>query len=156
MRAAGGGWTAVAVPDGLVVLVGDAAELVVRHWDGWSSWAGGWGDPGPRRPGFGATADSWNPFPARLNSALWTAQQAASGGGGDLRLTLNKETAGDVLSLVFRSGYGGRAELGLVGDDDLRLKVSADGSEWRDVFSVERAPPSAAPPRLILPAGPAS
>jgi hypothetical protein len=140
VRAEGGGWSAVAAPDGLVVLVVDAAELVVRHW-------GDWVPAGRRlgeihdlgRLGIGATADSSNPFLAKLNNALWTAREAAYGGDGDLRLTLNKETAADVLSLVFQSGYGGRAELGLIGDDDLRLKVSADGSAWSDVFSVGRA-----------------
>lgn len=139
VRAEGGGWTAVAAPDGLVVLVVDAAELVVRHWDGWVPLGRRLGEiQDLGRLGIGATADSWNPFLAKLNNALWTAHETAYGGTGDLRLTLNKETASDVLSLVFQSGYGGRAELGLVGDDDLRLKVSADGSDWRDVFAVER------------------
>jgi len=140
VRAEGGGWNAVAAPDGLVVLVVDAAELVVRHWDGWVGLGRRLGEVQDLgRLGLGATADSWNPFLARLNNALWTAREAASGGNGNLRLTLNKETAGDVLSLMFQSGYGGRAELGLMGDDDLRLKVSADGADWRDVFSVDRA-----------------
>ncbi|MDI1325890.1 MAG: DUF2793 domain-containing protein [Brevundimonas sp.] len=140
VRAEGGGWSAIAVPDGLVVLVVDAAELVVRHWDSWVPLGRRLGEVQDLgRLGIGATADSWNPFLARLNNALWTAREAAYGGTGDLRLTLNKEASGDVLSLVFQSGYGGRAELGLVGDDDLRLKVSGDGSDWREVFSVERA-----------------
>ena len=140
MRAEGGGWSAVAAPDGLVVLVVDAAELVVRHRDGWVALGRRLGEiQDLARLGVGATADSGNPFLARLNTALWTAREASSGGNGDLRLTLNKETPGDVLSLIFQSGYGGRAELGLVGDDDLKLKVSADGSNWRDVFAVERA-----------------
>ncbi|MFA4891988.1 DUF2793 domain-containing protein, partial [Brevundimonas sp.] len=140
VRAEGGGWSAVAAPDGLVALVIDAAELVVRHWGGWVPLGRRLGEVQDLgRLGIGATADSWNPFLAKLNNALWTAREAAWGGDGDLRLTLNKETAGDVLSLVFQSGYAGRAELGLVGDDDLSLKVSADGSAWSDVFSVERA-----------------
>uniref|UniRef100_UPI002FCC0B04 DUF2793 domain-containing protein n=1 Tax=Brevundimonas sp. TaxID=1871086 RepID=UPI002FCC0B04 len=140
VRAEGGGWSAVAAPDGLVVLVVDAAELVVRHWDGWVPLGRRLGEIHDLdRLGIGAAADSWNPFLAKLNNALWTAREAAYGGTGDLRLTLNKETADDVLSLVFQSGYGGRAELGLVGDDDLRLKVSADGSDWREVLAVERA-----------------
>ena len=140
VRAEGGGWSAVAAPDGLVVLVVDVAELVVRHWDGWVALGRRLGEiQDLARLGVGATADSSNPFLAKLNNALWTAREAASGGNGDLRLTLNKETTGDVLSLMFQSGYGGRAELGLVGDDDLRLKVSADGSDWRDVFAVDRA-----------------
>lgn len=140
MRAEGGGWTEVAAPDGLVVLVQDVGEVVVRE-------AGAWTLLGARlgavqdldRLGVGATADAANPFLARLNNALWTALDAASGGTGDLRLTLNKETSGDVLSLLFQSGWSGRAELGLVGDDDLRLKVSADGSDWREVLTIDRA-----------------
>lgn len=139
MRAEAGGWTVVDVPDGLVVLVLDAAEVVIRH-------GGAWVPLGERldaiqnlsRLGLGTTADAANPFAARLNKALWTAVGVGEGGDGDLRLTLNKEGPSDVLSLLFQSGWGGRAELGLIGDDDLRLKVSADGGSWRDVWSVDR------------------
>ncbi|MBW8302594.1 MAG: DUF2793 domain-containing protein, partial [Brevundimonas sp.] len=139
MRAEAGGWTSVEVPEGLIALVLDSGELVVR--------SGGWVSLGERlaavqgltRIGLGTTADAANPFAARLNKALWTALGSGDGGDGDLRLTFNKEGSGDVLSLLFQSGWGGRAELGLIGDDDLRLKVSADGSVWRDVWSVERA-----------------
>src|SRR5690606_38881895 len=140
LRAEAGGWSMVEAADGLIALVTDAAELVVRH-------AGGWVPLGERleaiqgldRLGLGTTADAVNPFAARLNKALWTALGVGEGGDGDLRLTLNKEGATDVLSLLFQSAWGGRAELGLIGDDDLRLKVSADGAIWRDVWSVDRA-----------------
>jgi hypothetical protein len=139
MRADGGGWTVVEAGDGLIALVEDADEVVVRH-------GGDWAPLGARlgvaqaltRLGIGTTADGPNPFAARLNAALWTALEGWAGGTGDLRLTLNKEASGDVLSLLFQSGWGGRAELGLVGDDDLRLKVSADGSSWHDAFAVDR------------------
>jgi hypothetical protein len=140
MRAEGGGWTVVEAGEGLIALVADADEVVVRH-------GGNWVELGARlgvaqaldRLGVGTTADAANPFAARLNTALWTALEASAGGTGDLRLTLNKEAAGDVLSLLFQSGWGGRAELGLVANDDLRLKVSADGSSWHDAFVVDRA-----------------
>ncbi|MDP1913963.1 DUF2793 domain-containing protein [Brevundimonas sp.] len=140
MRAEGGGWAVVETGDGLIALVEDADAVVVRH-------GGDWAPLGARlgvaqaltRLGVGTTADGANPFAARLNSALWTALEAWAGGTGDLRLTLNKEAPGDVLSLLFQSGWSGRAELGLVGDDDLRLKVSADGASWHDAFAVDRA-----------------
>lgn len=140
VRAEGGGWTEVETGDGLVILVLDAGEAVVRH-------GGAWAALGTRlgvaqeltRLGLGTTADAGNPFAARLNTALWTALEAGSGGTGDLRLTLNKEAPADVLSLLFQSGWSGRAELGLVGDDDLGLKVSADGSNWQEAFAVDRA-----------------
>ncbi|RZJ03425.1 MAG: DUF2793 domain-containing protein, partial [Brevundimonas sp.] len=137
VRAEDGGWLEVDRPEGLIVLVLDEARLLV--------WHGGWTALGRRlgeiqdlgRFGLGATADAANPFLAKLNTALWTALETGSGGTGDLRLTLNKEGTADVLSLLLQSGYGGRAELGLIGDDDLRLKVS-DGSAWHEAVRVDR------------------
>jgi hypothetical protein len=139
LRAEAGGWSVVETPEGLIALVVDAGDLVVRD-------SGGWVPLGERlaaiqgltRFGLGTTADAANPFSARLNKALWTALGAGDGGDGDLRLTFNKEGPADVLSLLFQSSWDGRAELGLIGDDDLRLKVSADGSAWQDVWSVDR------------------
>ncbi|MCJ2046780.1 DUF2793 domain-containing protein [Methylobacterium sp. J-078] len=90
------------------------------------------------RVGLGTTADAGNPFAAKLNKALWTALTTGEGGSGDLRYILNKQAAGNVLSLLFQSGFSGRAELGLTGDDDLSLKVSADGSTFREALRVNR------------------
>jgi len=89
--------------------------------------------------GLGTTADSENVFAAKLNKALWTAKGVGEGGDGDLRYTLNKEGADDVLSMLLQSGWSGRAELGLIGSDDFSLKVSPDGSAWREALSVDRA-----------------
>ncbi|WP_372707937.1 DUF2793 domain-containing protein [Brevundimonas sp.] len=139
MRAEAGGWRAVEVSEGLIALVLDADEIVVRHGTTWRALGSRLGMvQGLSRLGIGTTADASNPFAARLNTALWTALEAGAGGDGDLRLTLNKESATDVLSLLFQSGYGGRAELGLIGDDDLKLKISPDGATWREAFSVDR------------------
>lgn len=139
MRAEGGGWTVVEPCDGLVALVLDAGELVVRDGGDWVALGARLGVvQALTRLGVGTISDGTNAFAARLNTALWTALEAAAGGTGDLRLTLNKEGPGGVLSLLFQSGYGGRAELGLVGDDDLRLKVSDDGAGWHDAFTVDR------------------
>ncbi|MBX9460305.1 MAG: DUF2793 domain-containing protein [Brevundimonas sp.] len=139
LRAEGGGWTLIEVPEGLVALVLDAGELVVRVAEGWVPLGERVGViQNLARFGVGTTADAVNPFAARLNKALWTALATADGGDGDLRLTFNKEGPSDILSLLFQSNWEGRAELGLVGDDDLKLKVSADGSVWKDVWSVDR------------------
>ncbi|WP_420432967.1 DUF2793 domain-containing protein [Hyphobacterium sp.] len=84
--------------------------------------------------GLGTSADAANPFSAKLNGALWTALTSGEGGNGDLRCSLNKEAAGKVLSLIFQSAYSGRAEMGLLGDDDFCLKLSSDGSAWQEVL----------------------
>lgn len=88
--------------------------------------------------GIGTAADSENRFAAKLNKALWTALAADEGGSGDLRYTLNKQDGDNVLSLLMQSAWSGRAEIGLVGTDNLSIRVSADGSEWHDALTVDR------------------
>lgn len=122
------GWRAWVEDEG-VLLVFDGADWVGTTPDALQDLA---------LLGLGTTADPANPFSAKLNAALWTAKTAAEGGDGDLRYTLNKEGAADVLSLLFQSGFSARAELGLVGADDLTLKVSPDGSAWQDALAVDR------------------
>ncbi|HEY8382733.1 MAG TPA: DUF2793 domain-containing protein [Microvirga sp.] len=90
------------------------------------------------RLGIGTAADAVNRFAAKLNAALFTARATGEGGTGDLRFVLNKETAGNVVSQLYQRGFSGRAEAGLIGDDDFRLRVSADGAAWRDALRVER------------------
>lgn len=140
VRFESGVWADVAVPEGAIAAVQDVGELIVRHQGAWCPLGERLGQvQGLQRLGLNASADTANSFVARLNAALWTALETEAGGNGDLRLTLNKQAPADVLSLLFQSGYGGRAELGLIGDDDLRLKVSADGGIWHDALAVERA-----------------
>lgn len=140
MRFEAGGWSRVATEPGLIALVLDAGKLMVREADGWAPLGRRLGEvQGLSRLGLGTTADAANPLAVKTNAALFTARASDEGGDGDLRLTLNKTAPDDVLSLLFQSDYGGRAELGLVGDEDLSLKVSADGSTWRRVFRVDRA-----------------
>ncbi|MFZ4163739.1 DUF2793 domain-containing protein [Brevundimonas sp. NPDC058933] len=143
LRAEAGGWLAVDAPDGLLAVVLDSDEVLVRRSGAWVPLAAGASEPvtvlqNRTRLGVNTEADATNVVAARVNKALWTALESESGGDGDLRFTFNKQGGGDVLSLLFQSGWSGRAELGLVGDDDLRLKVSADGGTWHDAFSVDR------------------
>ena len=91
------------------------------------------------RLGIGTQADATNPFAAKLNSALWTARFEAEGGDGHLRYILNKEASAKTLSLLMQTGWSGRAEFGLTGDDDLHVKVSADGTNWTEALVVDHA-----------------
>ena len=89
--------------------------------------------------GLGTTADASNPLSVRLNNALFTALPAGSGGDGDLRIKANKEAVGDTASVLFQTGYSGRAEIGALGSDDLSLKVSSDGSAWSTALTATGA-----------------
>jgi len=50
------------------------------------------------------------------------------------QLKLNKNSSSDTASIVLQSSYLGHAELGLAGDNDFQLKVSSDGSTWKEAL----------------------
>lgn len=140
------GWLAYVLDDGALLA-----------WNG-TGWAGALTTISEfqnlSRLGLGTTADAGNPFAAKLNDALWAAKGVGEGGTGDLRLKLNKESAAKVLSLLLQSGWSGRAELGLAGDDDFRIKVSADGGTWTEALRINRATGIASfPAGAIVPGG---
>ena len=54
-------------------------------------------------------------------------------------IKINKSASGQTASQLFQSAFSGRAEIGLVGDDDLHIKVSPDGSAWREALVVTAA-----------------
>ena len=59
--------------------------------------------------------------------------------GSGHQLKLNKAVAGDTASLLFQTGFGGRAEMGTAGSDDFSVKVSADGSTWFPALEADAA-----------------
>ena len=135
-----GAWAFYRPGEGWLAFVADEARLC--YWTG-AAWADVAGAITTLQNlvllGLGTTADATNPFSAKLNKALWTARPAAEGGDGDLRYTLNKEGEADVLSLLMQSAWSGRAELGLVGDDDFSVRVSPDGAAWTEILRGDRA-----------------
>ena len=50
--------------------------------------------------------------------------------GAGHQLKLNKAAAGDTASLLFQTGFSGRAEMGTAGTDEFSIKVSANGSSF--------------------------
>ncbi|MCO5091548.1 DUF2793 domain-containing protein [Bosea sp. (in: a-proteobacteria)] len=131
-----GGWIFHAPRAGWIVWVEDEQVLLVHDGADWRGVLDGGAPAQLTRLGLATTADAANPFAAKLNKALWTALTTGEGGDGDLRFTLDKEATGNVLSLLFQSGYSGRAEIGLVGDDDLGFRVSSDGSLWQEALRI--------------------
>ncbi|WP_112663094.1 DUF2793 domain-containing protein [Microvirga flavescens] len=89
------------------------------------------------RLGVGTAVDDLNRLAAKLNATLFTARTVAEGGTGDLRFVLNKSEKANVLSQLYQDGYSGRAETGLIGTDDYKIRVSPDGEQWRDAVSVD-------------------
>ncbi|TYR34895.1 DUF2793 domain-containing protein [Mesorhizobium microcysteis] len=134
-----GGWTFLSPRTGWLAWV--AGEQALLAWDG-STWLSVGAQPmadSLEMLGVGTMADAENPFAARLNAALWTARYDAEGGNGDLRYVLNKEMPAGMLSVTMQTGWSGRAEIGLLGDDHLGIKVSPDGETWTQAMRVDAA-----------------
>lgn len=72
----------------------------------------------------GATADDVNRLTVSARATLF------NHAGGGHQVKVNKAAPADTASLLFQSGFGGRAEMGLAGDDDFAVKVSANGADW--------------------------
>lgn len=81
--------------------------------------------------GLNATPDSTNRLAVASDAILFT--HASAG----VQLKLDKHTPTDTASLLFQTGFSGRAELGLTGDDKLHLKVSPDGTTWAEALVVD-------------------
>ncbi|MBU1305832.1 MAG: DUF2793 domain-containing protein, partial [Alphaproteobacteria bacterium] len=85
------------------------------------------------RLGINTTADTTNRLAVAAPATLLT----HAGNGHQLKL--NKNAAGDTASLLYQTNWSGRAEMGLAGDDNWRLKVSADGTSWVNAITVSGA-----------------
>jgi hypothetical protein len=142
-------WHRIAAREGLLAYVSDEAAHLVYASGVWSGLDSNISSLDTLRGlGVGTTSDATNVFAAKLNTALWTAQYDSDGGDGDLRYTLNKQASGNSLSFVFQTHWSGRAEIGLVGNDDLTFKTSADGGTWSDLIVLKSATGSVNLPNL--------
>ncbi len=81
--------------------------------------------------GIGATADATN----RLSTASDATLLSHNGRGHQLKI--NKASTTETGSILFQSNWSGRAELGLIGNDEFSLKVSADGSTFTTALTFD-------------------
>lgn len=124
-----GAWAFLTPRPGWRLWIADEALFCVFDGSQWKSL------PGERfaRLGINAAADSVSRLTVSADASLF------NHAGHGHQLKLNKSAAGDTASLLFQTGYGGRAEIGLAGNDDLAVKVSADGGTWRTALTVNAA-----------------
>ncbi|WP_371158159.1 DUF2793 domain-containing protein [Jannaschia sp. 2305UL9-9] len=105
--------------------------------------------------GLNATADATNRLAVAADATLLTHD------GAGHRVKINKSAATDTNSLLFQTGFSGRAEMGCAGDDAFSVKVSTDGAAWTQALrfdpatgtasgaAVQQAPDDATPGRLM-------
>lgn len=126
----GGGWlfaTPRAGWQGYVVSSGD-----MRRYNGtnWVTHGGISSFNNLPAVGVNTTADTTNRLSVSADATL------LNHAGSGHQMKINKAGSGDTASLLYQSGFSGRAEMGLAGNDDFAIKVS-DGSTWFTGLTVQ-------------------
>lgn len=108
----------------------------LRVWDGsaWVVQGGGTGSlnnlPGV---GVGGSYDATNRLVVASPASLF------NNAGAGHQIKVNKATPTDTASLLFQTGFSGRAEMGTSGSDDFEIKVSADGNSFAPALTLQAA-----------------
>jgi len=129
----GGGWVFLMPAPGWRAWVADEGVLVVRQGSGWVDLVETRLAAGIARLGVNTTAAGADRLAVAGDAALFTHQT------GDHRIKVNKGAAANTASLLFQTGFSGRAEMGLTGSDAFALRVSDDGATFRTALSVTPA-----------------
>jgi len=142
-QAATGAWQG---REGAVALWSGSGWIFLIPQTGWRAWCvteqievvfitGQWqpaaGTVSLPQVGINATADAVNRLTVSAPATLLNHE------GAGHQLKINKATVQDTASLLFQSGFSGRAEMGLSGTDAWSIKVSADGSAWLDALTID-------------------
>ncbi|MGQ3355565.1 MAG: DUF2793 domain-containing protein [Phreatobacter sp.] len=126
----GGAWHFHAPRPGWLAYVVEEDLFVVRTAAGWRAFAVG--DTLPQL-GINATADATNRLAVAAAATLF------SHAGAGHQVKIDKSAPEETASLVFQTGFSGRAEIGTAGSDRLQVKVSADGASWIEALTVDPA-----------------
>ncbi len=118
------GWKFINPNEGMRLWVND--ENIVYTWDG-AAWTAS-----TAMMGVNATADSTNKLTVKSDAVLF------DNNGTDSKVKVNKNAAANTASHLFQTSYSGRAEFGLIGDDNFQVKVSSDGSTWYQSYVITK------------------
>lgn len=135
-----GAWTFYAPREGWLACVLDENRLLLFRAGDWA--AAAFDIAAVDRLGINATADATNRLAVASPASLF------NNAGAGHQIKVNKAASGDTASLLFQTGWSGRAEMGLAGSDAFRIKVSADGSAFKDALVADPATG-----RVAFPAG---
>ena len=133
-----GTWVFFVPNRGWLAWIGDEGLLHAFDGTAWTSYASGLTSVNPvPLVGVNTLADATDRLAVKSDEVLLSHDDVTPG-SGSVRAKINKAAAARTATLLFQDGWQGRAEIGLAGDDDLRIKVSADGAVWHDGLVFDR------------------
>lgn len=148
-------WALGGVPSGvwagqgghLAVATEGNGWLFIQPSEGWRAYGksdeklricrgGAWESATPAqldRLGIGTGADATNRLSIMAPATL------LSHAGAGHQIKVNKAGLSDTASLLFQTNWTGHAEMGLAGENDFSIKVSADGNAWTTALRFDGA-----------------
>lgn len=123
------GWEIIVPNEGMSLWVNDEDKLYI--YDG-TTWIAAVNIESIDKLGINATADATNKLAVKSDAILFDHN------GNNSQVKVNKNAASDTASHLFQTGYSGRAEFGLTGDDDFHIKVSPDGSTFHEAAIIDK------------------
>jgi hypothetical protein len=127
-----GAWAFYAPLEGWLAWAADENSLYAFDGAAWGVLSGGAGVNPTPLVGVNATADTTNRLAVSSPASLF------NHAGAGHQVKINKSAPSDTAALLFQTGFSGRAEYGLAGDDDFHVKVSPDGSAWHEAIVVDK------------------
>lgn len=142
-----GGWRAISPKTGWRGWALDREELLVFGPDGWTQLtsASGHAETAAIQGapvtelatlGVNTSSDTNNRLAVKSDSVLLSHDDQTPG-TGDMRLFLNNAGPSQTASLLFQNEFSSRAEFGLLGNDDLTLNVSSNGTTFKRALKVD-------------------
>lgn len=128
----GGVWRFAAPFTGLTAYVVDETKLIVFNGTAWVDYASTLALQNVPLIGVNATADATNKFAVASSALLF------NNIGNGVQVKLNKNAVADTASILYQTGFSGRAEIGLTGDDDFHFKVSGDGTTFFEALRLTK------------------
>lgn len=139
-----GAWALLSPREGWLAWVAAEGGLCVYTSGSWEPYASGVSSVNPAEfVGVNATADTDNRLAVASPASLFNHN------GAGHQIKINKAAVTDTASQLFQTNFSGRAEFGLTGDDNFHVKVSANGTTWRESIVVERNSGLVAVPRGV-------
>lgn len=128
-----GAWAAIAPRTGFRAFVIDEGALRVFDGAAWALISGS----GGTQLGVNTAPDSVNRLAVKSDAVLFHHDDVTPGDGG-VQVKIDKANAGETASLLWQTAASTRAELGLVGSDDLIVKVSPDGAAFKTALFIDK------------------
>jgi len=131
-----GGWRFHPILAGMIAYLAETGTLQVYGSTGWEAVSAA--DPTTLpRLSINTEEEGVSLLSVKSPSVLLSADDGEASADGSMRLTINKTDSADTASLLFQTGFSGRAEFGLSGDDQFRIKLSPDGANFRTVLEAD-------------------